>query len=106
MTDHPTQTFRGRLAAIADNARFQRVIIVLIVVNAITLGLETSPEIMASAGLLSDDGAEAGGGDLVIAVRAENAAAAESAMAAAAELLDAPASWAKAAEVWRPRTLR
>jgi voltage-gated sodium channel len=50
MTDHPTQTFRGRLAAIAGNARFQRAIIVLIVVNAITLGLETSPEIMASAG--------------------------------------------------------
>ena len=50
MTDHPSQTFRGRLAAIADNARFQRAIIVLIVVNAITLGLETSPEIMASAG--------------------------------------------------------
>ena len=50
MTDHPTQTFRGRLAAIAENARFQRTIIVLIVVNAITLGLETSPEIMASAG--------------------------------------------------------
>ncbi len=50
MTDHPTRTFRGRLAAIAENARFQRAIIVLIVVNAITLGLETSPEIMASAG--------------------------------------------------------
>ena len=50
MTDHPTHTFRGRLAAIADNARFQRAIIVLIVVNAITLGMETSPAIMAAAG--------------------------------------------------------
>ena len=50
MTEHSTQTFRGRLAAIAEDSRFQRAIIVLIVVNAITLGLETSPAIMASAG--------------------------------------------------------
>ena len=51
MTEHPTRTsLRGRLAAIAGDLRFQRFIIVLIVVNAITLGLETSPAIMASAG--------------------------------------------------------
>ena len=50
MTDHSSHTFRGRLAALAEDSRFQRVIIALIVVNAITLGLETSPAIMASAG--------------------------------------------------------
>ena len=50
MTVHSTQTFRGRLAAIAENARFQRAIILLIVVNAITLGLETSPGVMAAVG--------------------------------------------------------
>ena len=50
MTGHPTQSLRGRLAAIAEHPRFQRIIIVLIVANAATLGLETSPEIMASAG--------------------------------------------------------
>ena len=50
MTDHSKPTLRGRLAAIAENPRFQHAIIVLIVVNAITLGLETSPAIMASAG--------------------------------------------------------
>ena len=50
MTDHPSHTFRGRLAALAEDPRFQRAIIALIVVNAITLGLETSPAIMASAG--------------------------------------------------------
>ena len=50
MTDHPSHTFRGRLAALAEDSRFQRAIIVLIVVNAITLGMETSPAIMASAG--------------------------------------------------------
>ena len=50
MTEHSTRSFRGRLAALAEDSRFQRAIIVLIVVNAITLGLETSPAIMASAG--------------------------------------------------------
>ena len=50
MTDHTTQTLRGRLAAIAEDPRFQRVIIVLIVANAMTLGLETFPAVMAGAG--------------------------------------------------------
>ena len=50
MTDHSSPTLRGRLATIAENPRFQRVIIALIVVNAATLGLETSPEVMAAAG--------------------------------------------------------
>ena len=50
MTDHTTQTLRGRLAAIAEDPRFQRVIIVLIVANAVTLGLETFPAVMAAAG--------------------------------------------------------
>ena len=50
MTGHTPRTLRGRLAAIAEDSRFQRAIIVLIVVNAITLGLETSPAVMASAG--------------------------------------------------------
>ena len=50
MADDTRQTFRGRLATIAENPRFQRFIIVLIVANAITLGLETSSEVMASAG--------------------------------------------------------
>ena len=50
MTDHSTPTFRGRLAVLAEDSRFQRVIIVLIVVNAITLGLETSTAIMEAAG--------------------------------------------------------
>ena len=50
MTERSTPTLRGRLAAIAEDSRFQRAIIALIVVNAVTLGLETSPEVMASAG--------------------------------------------------------
>ena len=50
MTERSTPTLRGRLAAIAEDSRFQRAIIALIVVNAITLGLETSPEVMTAAG--------------------------------------------------------
>ena len=50
MTGLSTQTFRARLATLAEDSRFQRAIIVLIVVNAITLGLETSPAIMTTAG--------------------------------------------------------
>ena len=50
MTERSTPTLRGRLAAIAEDSRFQRAIIVLIVVNAVTLGLETSPEVMTAAG--------------------------------------------------------
>ena len=50
MTDHTTRTLRVRLAAIAEDARFQRFIILLIVANAVTLGLETFPSIMATAG--------------------------------------------------------
>lgn len=41
---------RARLAALVDNARVQNAIIILILVNAVTLGLETSAAAMALAG--------------------------------------------------------
>jgi voltage-gated sodium channel len=41
-------------AAIADSARFQAFIFVIIVANAIVLGLETYPEVEADAGTLLD----------------------------------------------------
>ena len=50
MTDPPARTFRGRLARLAEDPRFQRTITALILVNAVTLGLETYPAAMASAG--------------------------------------------------------
>jgi len=52
-------TWRARLLAITESARFQRAIIVLIVANAVILGLETSPAIMQRMGgvLRSVDGA-------------------------------------------------
>lgn len=39
-----------RLQRIVESTRFQRFIIAVIVINAVTLGLETSPEAMAQAG--------------------------------------------------------
>ena len=50
MRDTATSNFRQKLATIAENAHFQRTIIVLIVINAILLGLETSKEAMEKAG--------------------------------------------------------
>ena len=70
------------------------------------MGTPANLEIMAAAGLLSDAGVVAEGGDLVIAVRAENAAAAKAAVSAASAQLDAPAAHRENGEIWRPRTLR
>jgi len=52
-------TWRARLLAITESARFQRAIIVLIVANAVILGLETSPTVTRRIGdvLRSLDGA-------------------------------------------------
>ncbi len=44
--------WRERLVAFVESPRFQRAIIALILVNAVTLGLETSPRAMESAGTL------------------------------------------------------
>ncbi|MGI9482532.1 MAG: ion transporter [Hyphomicrobiales bacterium] len=44
--------WRGRLQAIVESRTFQNTITALIVVNAITLGLETNPDIVAAAGPL------------------------------------------------------
>jgi voltage-gated sodium channel len=50
MPDTTSNEFRKKCAALAENPIFQRTIIVLIVVNAVTLGLETSAEAMERAG--------------------------------------------------------
>lgn len=42
--------WRSRLAAAVEHATFQRAIVALICINAVTLGLETSPAAMAAAG--------------------------------------------------------
>jgi voltage-gated sodium channel len=46
----PAPAFRGKLRAVLEGGLFQHSILVLIIANAIILGLETSPDIMASHG--------------------------------------------------------
>ena len=57
-SDLPADQLRGRVASLVESRAFQLFIITLIVLNAITLGMETSDQIMASIGnwlLLTDD---------------------------------------------------
>ena len=50
MSDEASQTLRARLAAVLDRPATQNFIIAVIVVNAITLGMETSKTLMDAAG--------------------------------------------------------
>ncbi|QAX31444.1 ion transporter [Leisingera sp. NJS204] len=52
MTDTQASTPTRRLAAILDSDRFGRFITAVIMVNAVTLGLETAPSVMAKIGSL------------------------------------------------------
>lgn len=52
MQTQPAETFRSRLGEFVEGPRTQRLIITLIILNAITLGLETSASAMAAAGPL------------------------------------------------------
>lgn len=70
------------------------------------IGTPANREILREAGVLGDAGALAGPGDLIIAVRARNAEAAEAAITEARRLLDRPRSTISAGAVWQPRTLR
>lgn len=50
-TDPPSaRTFRARLGTLLSDSRTQRVILGLILLNAVTLGMETSPALMAGYG--------------------------------------------------------
>jgi len=46
----PLSGLRGRVFRLVENATFQKAIMALIVVNAFTLGMETSPTVMALIG--------------------------------------------------------
>jgi len=72
---------------------------------AMMMGTPSNRQIMADAGLLVETGEAAGGGDLIIGIRAENSGAADAALAAAITLLDQPTA-ARDGEAWQPRTLR
>ncbi len=70
------------------------------------IGTPANRQILSEAGVLDETGAAAAPGDLVIAIRARDEAAATAALAEAEALLDAPRRSAGEASAWRPRTLR
>ncbi len=70
------------------------------------LGTPANKDILREAGILAPDGEAAEPGDLILALRAANAAAGASAMAAAKRLLDAPREAAADATLNVVRTLR
>ena len=73
---------------------------------AMMMGSPANRQIMTDAGLISEGGISAEGGDLIIGIRATSTEAAEAALSEAIALLDQPtASGAKGSE-WRPKTLR
>ena len=70
------------------------------------IGTPANKEILREAGVLDATGAQAGPGDLVIALRARDAAAAAAAMTEARRLLDQPRRGEAGDPSWQPRTLR
>ena len=72
---------------------------------ALMIGTPSNKDILDDAGLLSDDGRQAGAGDLVIALRTADRKAGAAALKEAEALLDAPGIKGAAAAAWRPRTL-
>ena len=73
---------------------------------ALMMGTPANKQIMADARLLDAAGDAAGGGDLVIAVRAVNPKSAEAALAEAENLLSQPRGGETESAAWRPRTIR
>ena len=73
---------------------------------AMMMGTPANQQIMEDAGLLNEVGKGAGGGDLVIGIRAADGASAEAAWAEANAQLDAPVARGGDGVAWRPRTLR
>jgi FdrA protein len=70
------------------------------------IGTPANKEILREAGVLDEAGAQAGPGDLVIAVRVRDADAAAAAMTEARRLLDQPRRSEAGDASWQPRTLR
>jgi succinyl-CoA synthetase alpha subunit len=72
---------------------------------ALMVGTPSNKEILDEAGLLADDGRQAAGGDVIIALRAANLEAGEAALAEAETLLGRSAARGEVAGRWRPRSL-
>ena len=70
------------------------------------MGTAANKEILREAGILAGEGEKAEAGDLILALRADDADAAEAALAEARQLLDRPSALGTAAAADAPRTLR
>jgi succinyl-CoA synthetase alpha subunit len=70
------------------------------------MGTPANKEILREAGILGPEGEKAEAGDLILALRAGDAAAAEAALAEARRLLDRPSALGAAAAADAPRSLR
>ncbi len=73
---------------------------------ALMMGTPANHEIMSDAGLMAAEGRTAGGGDLVIAIRATGETVAEAALKDAEAQLEAPTAKSEDAQAWQARTLR
>lgn len=76
-----------------------------IVSASLMIGTESNKQLLDDADLLSEVGREAGPNDLIIAVRAQDEAAAEAALAEAETRLDRRRGEDVAAEDWNPKSL-
>jgi FdrA protein len=76
-----------------------------IVQAALMIGSPSNKRLMADAGLLAEAGGAAGANDLVIALRAHDAATGEAALAEADALLDRPSMSSQDTGQYRPRSL-
>ena len=73
---------------------------------ALMMGTPANLEIMSDARLLNDVGRAAAGGDLIIAIRADDGVAADAALAEAHGLLGSSSALAKEGATWQPSSLR
>ncbi len=69
------------------------------------IGTPANRQILRDAGVLGPDGETAGPGDLILAIRATSATDAETALAKAKELLDAPRPATSSGSKWQPRSI-
>jgi FdrA protein len=72
---------------------------------ALMMGTPANRQLMGDAGLLQAPGVEASGGDLLIGIRASDAASADLALTQVRRALERPLSNHGDARLWRPRSL-
>ncbi len=75
-------------------------------VAGLMIGTPANQEILRDANVLADNGAAAGPGDIIVAVRAKTSEAAQAAHAHARHLIDKPRGSSGTGQAWAPRTLR